>query len=112
VLTRIEKDKPLAISAGDGLVVRLGTWSRTDDRVIRIHAEDAYRDAPLLKVPCGEKHCDAQLDYKEDDTCALEGTSKTHLAQAIHCHRFVVSPLRLDIDLNQLAHYTRAQEKP
>jgi len=113
VLVQGEKDKPIGLSAGDGLVIRQGTWSRTDDRVIRIHAQDVYRDAPLIHAPCGagQKNC-AALDYAEDDTCGLEGTSKTHLAQTIHCHRLVVSPLRLNLDLSELAQYARLRPKP
>jgi hypothetical protein len=95
VLIRAEKDKPVGFSAGDGLVIRSGTWSRTDDRVIRIHAEDVYRDVPLIRAPCG-----------------LEGQSKTHLAQTIHCHRLIVSPLTLNLDLDALAQYARTQAKP
>ena len=108
VIIRHGKNEPVGFSNGDGLVIRHGTWSRTDDRMIRIHGQDVYRDVPIVYPSgCGAnpKDCDTHTGSFTDETCALEGSSKTHLAQTIHCRRMSVSPLTLNLDLNQLKTY-------
>jgi hypothetical protein len=96
-------------SDGEGTLIRVGTWSRTDDHAIRIHSRNVFRDDHVFIPPyCGRDHCapDDPGPYA-DDNCTLEGSSKTHLAQTIHCRRLMVSPLTLNLDLNALASYTQ-----
>jgi len=68
---RSEKE-PLSLNLNEGFVVRLGTWSRTDDdRLIRIESRDVFRD----KLP-------GPMVYR---TCRLEQPSTTHIADTIVC---------------------------
>ena len=106
VLIRLDNSKRVTFKIDDGLVIRHGTWARTDDRAVRIHGQDVYRDVPIVYPSgCGgsTKDCDTHTGSATDDNCALEGSSKTHLAQTIHCRRLSVSPLALNLDLEQLA---------
>jgi hypothetical protein len=106
LIARRGKSLPAGFSAGDGNLVRGGTWARTDDDVIRIHSREVWWDDHVIKhVPrCSDverKHCsvpDPMPGPFETDTCRLEGRSATHLASTIHCSRLSLVPLRIDLD--------------
>jgi hypothetical protein len=54
-LIKRDKDQFVTFSVGDGQLYRAGTWERTDDRVIRIHSRDVWKDNFILNTV----HCDA-----------------------------------------------------
>jgi len=99
---------PAMIPGNDGLLIRTGTWARTDEDKIRIQARDVYEDKVIHPVHCertaqGEK-CPPASDPPlpgpfETVTCALEGKSPTHLAKVIHCprHLFSAPPVAFDL---------------
>ena len=93
-LVLIKQDKSIQFSNGDGHLYRTGTWSRTDDRAIRIHSRVVYRDVSIIGQSLPEPF--------SSDTCALEGASNTHLAGTIHCHGVIMSPARLSLNLADL----------
>ncbi len=90
----IERNKTVTFSAGDGLVIRGGRWSRIDEGVIRLHSRDVYRSVEIV----GQHLPNPFMD----ETCGLEGKSKEHLANSIHCKRLSFAPLRLSLDLTEL----------
>jgi hypothetical protein len=97
-----EGDGPIMIPGNDGLLIRTGTWSRTDDHAIRIQSHEVLRDKILLT-------CDARAASNifchpstEIENCALHGFSTTQLAKSILCKRLVLQPMRLPLDLKSL----------
>jgi len=91
--------EPVSIPGTEGIVIRTGTWSRTDDRAIRIQSREVMRDKILRASNCGKGvACAPPEDKVVTENCALEGESKTRLAQVIHCRRISVSPFTLPID--------------
>jgi hypothetical protein len=114
-LIRRDKDKSISVSAGDGLVLSTGDWSRTDEQAIRIHTRDVMWSTETVskhkcqKTPDGPR-CEFEGPHPEPfttDTCALAGHSATHLAATILCHRLILTPARLNLDLpglQSLAH--------
>ncbi len=113
-LIQMDKTKAVGFSAGDGILLRAGTWSRTDDHVIRIHSRDTVAD----EHDVGVRRCDVTgktCDYVPrpipgpwmDETCGLEGPPGTHLAQTIRCKRLIVKPLSLDLKMSELEAYTK-----
>jgi len=109
-LIKRDKDHFVAFSVGDGQLWRAGTWERTDDRVVRVHSRDIWKDDKILNMV----HCDANnqncVTIEQHpipgpitiDTCGLEGQSQTHLAKTIHCHQMILQPSRLNLDLPEL----------
>ena len=109
-LIQMDKTKLVSFSLGDGTLYRGGTWSRVDDDLIRIHSRDTWKDNLILgKNVCdpGGKNCQT-LERPipgpfTDETCALEGESKTHLARIIQCRSFVLKATELHLDMKTLA---------
>lgn len=106
-LIKRDKDKSVGVSNGDGLLLRTGTWSRTDEQVIRIHSREVFWSTETVsKYKCDQsKNCKFEEPHPEPfsmDTCGFEGRSPTHLAQAIRCKRIALTPARLNLDLIQL----------
>jgi hypothetical protein len=93
-----DKSRPLNFSAGDGNLVRTGTWARTDDNMIRIHSRDVWWDPETVKYQPEQPH-PKPFTF---ETCALEGQSPTHLAKVIHCQRLSLSPLHVALDFTEL----------
>jgi hypothetical protein len=93
-LVLIKRNNSIQFSNGDGHLYRTGTWSRTDDRAIRIHSRVVYRDVSIIGQSLPEPF--------STDTCALEGTSSTHLAATIHCHSLIINPAKLTLNLADL----------
>jgi hypothetical protein len=102
---------PAMIPGNDGLLIRTGTWARTDEDRIRIHAREVMEDKMVRVVHCettpqGRK-CPPLSDPPlpgpfETVTCALEGRSPTHLAKLIHCPKFSYAPPFIDFDLKSV----------
>ena len=92
---------PVGLNLKNGYVIRLGTWSRTeDDILIRTQSREVDRDkspGPLTT-----------------NTCRLEHPSSTHIADAIVCTGLTVFHSQHAIDLNDfpsMVHYlVKAQE--
>ena len=93
-LVLIKTDKRIAFSAGDGHVLRTGTWSRTDEHVIRIKSRVVLRDVEIVG-----QSLPGPITI---DTCGLEGEFPTHLAKTIHCKQLILQPSRLNLDLPEL----------
>lgn len=109
-LIKRDKDQFVSFSVGDGQLYRAGTWERTDDRVIRTHSRDVWKDDKILNViHCdpGHQNCVTIEQHPIPgpitiDTCGLEGESPTHLAKTIHCKQLILQPSRLNLDLPEL----------
>jgi hypothetical protein len=113
-LIRRDKDRLVTVSNGDGLLLSTGTWSRTDEQVVRIHSREVmWSTENVSKHICHQTpagiHCDFEEPHPEPfttETCALEHRSPTHLAATIHCKSLTLHPVRLNLDpasLQQLA---------
>ena len=89
----IKTDKGVSLMEG-ARVLSTGTWSRTDDKAIRIQSRVVFRNPP------SESH--KLPEPPNTDTCGLEGQSPTHLAQRIHCKAMILSPSHLNLDLTGL----------
>ncbi len=103
------REKSVTLSNSDGLILRAGTWSRTDAKAIRIQARELFRSTRSPE----RVHCDPDgtncTPVKhplpgplDSETCALLGTSKTRLAGEIECRRIAVAPLRINLSLADL----------
>jgi hypothetical protein len=106
-LLKRDKSQSVAVSNGDGLLLRTGTWSRTEEQVIRVHSHEVFWSTETVaKYKCDpSRKCEFQEPHAEPfttDTCGLEGHSATHLAAAIHCNRVLLAPAKLNLDLTQL----------
>ena len=102
--------QPIGLNLNEGFVIRLGTWSRTDDeQLIRIEARDVFRDkivGPLkCEVVAGERDCVSVPENPlpgpmKYSTCRLERPSTVHIAETIVCTGgLTVSHLKERMDL-------------
>jgi hypothetical protein len=96
-LVLIRQNQSIQYSNGDGHLYRTGTWSRTDEHVIRIRSRVVYRDVQIVRSDGSP-----MPEPTDTDTCALEGRSATHLAAVIHCKRLILKPAKLNLDLSEL----------
>ena len=110
------REKSVTLSNSDGLILRSGTWARTDERAIRIQARELFRSTRSPE----RVHCD--LDGTNctpvkhplpgpmvTENCALVGHSRDHLAGAIQCRRLEVAPLRFNLSLADLENLVNPQ---
>jgi hypothetical protein len=113
------REKSVTLSNQDGLILRAGTWSRTDDRVIRIQARELFRSTRSPeRVHCAPDGTDC-TPVKHPlpgplvtETCGLAGKSGTHLAAAIQCRRVAVTPLKINLSLGDLQNLVAPQHAP
>ena len=102
-------EKSVTLSNSDGLILRTGTWSRTDSSAIRIQARELFRSTRSPE----RVHCDPDgtncTPVKHPlpgpvvaETCTLAGNSRDHLAQQIQCRRLAAGPLRINLSLADL----------
>ena len=98
-------------SASDGLLMRVGSWARTDDRLIRVQSREVFHDdklAPLIQCSLIQngKHCvPAQPRPRGPlvtEMCGLAGRDPDHFASEIHCRHSSLSPLRIDLSVRDL----------
>lgn len=92
---KTERNQPIGLNLNEGFIVRLGTWSRTDDdQLIRTESREVIRDK-LVRVeacnkvgekqtcaPLPEKHLPGPVSFR---TCRLERPSSIHIADAVVC---------------------------
>jgi hypothetical protein len=104
-------DGTASIPGNDGLLIRTGTWARTDDDVIRIHSREVLEDKVIRSSKCDKTASGVKCSPPaaltlpspfESDTCALQGQSPTHLAGTVFCKRIAVSPVRINFDLTSV----------
>ena len=112
------REKSVTLSNSDGLILRQGTWSRTDERAIRIQARELFRSTRSPeRIHCdpGGANCTPVKHPLPGpmvtETCALEGHSSSHLANAIRCRRIAAYPLRINLSLADLEGLVAPQNK-
>jgi hypothetical protein len=115
---RTNEKEPVGLNLNEGFIVRLGTWSRTDDdRLVRIESRDVFRDKPVRKMSCktveGKETCTPDPEpplpgptvYR---TCRLEQPSTVHIADTIVCSKgAMMSHLRSSISLGDFPNIVR-----
>ena len=106
-----EGKQPIGLNLNEGFVLRLGTWSRTDDDVlIRVESREVVREKQLLKLICksgGDSSCKPVPEGPlpgplMTNTCRLERPSPTHIADTIVCSGLTVDHPSKAIDLSDL----------
>lgn len=100
---------PVRLNLNEAFVVRLGTWSRTEDDVlIRTVSREVLRDKIVREVKChaaaSGKVCAPMPEPplpspSVANTCRLEHPSTTHIADAIVCTGLTVFHPQRAIDL-------------
>ena len=112
------REKSVTLSNSDGLILREGTWSRTDDRAIRIQARELFRSnrsPERQKCDVNGANCSPVKHPVPGpvltENCALHGTSHTHLAGEVQCRRIVVSPLHINLSLADLESLVSKSDK-
>jgi hypothetical protein len=107
---KTNKKRPVGLNLNEGFIVRLGTWSRTDDdTLIRIESREVMREKQIQKLSCkaaaGDRVCTAMPELSLpgpliSHTCRLERQSPTHIAETIVCNGgLVVSHQQKVLDL-------------
>ncbi|WP_142988418.1 hypothetical protein [Granulicella rosea] len=99
---RIAKDAPISLSLNEGYVIRLGTWTKTDDNMIRIESREVARDAVVQRAGDAEAPLPGPVSAR---TCRLDKPSVEHLSDAIHCNGgngLTLTPPDAPVDLNDL----------
>ena len=105
------KHMHVRFSASDGLLMRVGTWSRTDDRVIRIASREVFHDDKIEpRVRCSltasGKDCVPTRPMPAGplvtETCGFVVGDAAHFASEVRCRRYALSPLGIDLSLADL----------
>jgi hypothetical protein len=107
---KTNEKRPVGLNLNEGFIVRLGTWSRTDDdTLIRIESREVMREKQIQKLSCkaasGDRVCTAMPEPSLpgpliSHTCRLERQSPTHIAETIVCNGgLVVSHQQKMLDL-------------
>jgi hypothetical protein len=100
---------PVGLNLNEGFIVRLGTWSRTEDEVlIRTVSREVVRDKIVPKERCQTAIRQVCTPVPEPslpgplvaNTCRLERPSTTHIADAIVCTGLTVFHPQHPIDLS------------
>jgi hypothetical protein len=122
--TRATSKSPVELDLSEGFVMRLGTWSRTeDDNLIHIQSREVLRDKIIRPLSCKEtpsgKTCSPEPDAPLPGpltmrTCRLEQHSDKQLAEAIVCDGLIVFHPQKPIDLSDfpaiIQHLVEAQK--
>ena len=101
---------PVGLNLNEGFIVRLGSWSRTeDDALIRTVSREILREKLIRKESC-QTTANGQVCTPVPDpplpgplvsnTCRLEHPSTTHIADAIVCTGLTVFHPQRAIDLS------------
>ncbi len=103
---------PFRLNLKEGYIVRLGTWSRTDDEVlIRTQSREVIREGIIQKTPIGQVSSpvpEAALPGTlTANTCRLEHPSTAHIADAIVCTGLTVFHPHHAIDLSDFPSIVR-----
>jgi hypothetical protein len=101
---------PIGLNLNEGFIVRLGTWSRTEDDVlIRTQSREVAREKIIRKETCQTTAngpvCSPAPEAAlpgplKTNTCRLEHPSPTHIADAIVCTGLTVFHPQHAIDLS------------
>jgi hypothetical protein len=108
---------PVSLNLNEGFVVRLGTWSRTEDEVlIRTVSREILRQTIIRKESC-QTTANGQVCAPVpeaplpgpivENTCRLEHPSTTHIADAIVCTGLTVFHPQHAIDLSDFPSIVR-----
>jgi hypothetical protein len=107
--TKTGSKLPIVLNLTEGSVVRLGTWSRTEDDVlIHVVSREVARGGTIPKGRCQETTNDricptgpeaASPGPSLPNTCRLEHPSTKHIADAIVCNGLTVFHPQRPIDL-------------
>jgi hypothetical protein len=108
---------PVGLNLNEGFIVRLGTWSRTEDEVlIHVQSREVVREKQIRMLNCktdaGNSPCEPIPEGPlpgplKTRTCRLERPSSTHLAETIVCDGLVVDHAQKKIDLNDFPSIVR-----
>ncbi len=108
---------PVGLNLNEGFIVRLGTWSRTEDDVlIRTVSREVLREKMIQKVSCqttvNGRVCSPVPEAPLPgplvaNTCRLEHPSMTHIADAIVCTGLTVFHPKRAIDLSDFPSIVR-----
>jgi len=100
---------PVGLNLNEGFIVRLGTWSRTEDDVlIHTQSREVVREKIVQKETCqmttSGRACSPAPEGAlpgplVTNTCRLEHPSSTHIADAIVCSGLTVFHPQHAIDL-------------
>jgi hypothetical protein len=108
---------PVGLNLNEGFIVRLGTWSRTeDDILIRTVSREVVREKIIRKESC-QTTANGQVCTPVPEaplpgplaanTCRLERPSTTHIADAIVCTGLIVFHAQHPIDLSDFPSIVR-----
>jgi hypothetical protein len=108
---------PIGLNLNEGFVVRLGTWSRTEDEVlIRTVSREVVREKIIRTKSC-QTTANGQVCAPVPDarlpgpivanTCRLEHPSTTHIADAIVCTGLTVFHPQHAIELSDFPSIVR-----
>jgi hypothetical protein len=102
--------RPVGLNLNEGFIVRLGTWSRTEDEVlIRTESREVVREKMIQEERCqmtaNGRVCSPMPEAAlpgpvMTNTCRLEHPSSTHIADAIVCSGLTVFHPQHAIALN------------
>ena len=108
---------PISLNLNSGFIVRLGTWSRTEDDVlIRTVSREVVREKIIRKESCqttaNGQVCSPVLEAPlpgplMTNTCRLEHPPTTHIADAIVCTGLTVFHPQHAIDLSDFPSIVR-----
>jgi hypothetical protein len=107
----------IGLNLNEGFIVRLGTWSRTEDDVlIRTQSREVVREKIIQKESCqttaNGRVCSPVPETALPgplltNTCRLEHPSSTHIADAIVCRGLIVFHPGHTIDLSDFSSIVR-----
>jgi hypothetical protein len=123
---RMDSKHKIGLNLHEGFIVRLGTWSRTDDdQLIRLESREVLRDKQVRMMQCstnsGKQTCTPEPERPLPGpaitrTCRLEAVSTTHIADAFICSdRTEMMHLREQVNLDnfpQIVRQLAVQQKP
>jgi hypothetical protein len=112
---------PVGLNLNEGFIVRLGTWSRTEDDVlIRTVSREVLRDKIVSEMKCqtavSGRVCAPVTETPLPgpvltNTCRLEHPSTTHIADAIVCRGLTVFHPQHVMDLSDFPSIVRGLVK-
>jgi hypothetical protein len=74
-----------------GFSVRLGTWTRADEGIIRLESKEVVRDKATQPTACGtNQDCAAEPGPSIAHTCSVEGGTANRVASALYCKGLVL----------------------
>ncbi len=95
---------PVGLNLNEGFIVRLGSWTRADDGIIRMESREVLR-ALNCKTVAGHRECQPAPEEllpgpSTAHTCRVEGGSASRIASALYCRGLVLMQPASPIDLS------------